>query len=401
VSVELARRVMWHGAIADVDVDAAIEALADHGVAFARTLLECGGQTAALLDRELERIDARVVPGPVADPDLCSALPAGMCEGLLAVPLRQDARGVVEVAAVDPHDPHVATEFSFHLDAPVRVVRARPRELLRALERAAPRPVGPSAAPPPPDPSAFDRRTPAFGSLVSRPPPSVPTLRPAGGESAPRPSDAPIPLVRRASLPPAPVETHALLPVEPEPVLSLTRPKAPVDVVQSSRPVDLVPDDTAIAPALAALATAPDPDAVVQSLIDGVASVATAIAVFSVKAGTFQGRASRGVADPARLRALAIASTKPSVLETAIETGYYLGPLPPNETHAALGSLLGSRQEVCVSVVTVAGKPALLLVIAGFRSAFVATRRAEKLAKAAGDAFGRILRTRQGSKPGE
>ena len=67
-------------------------------------------------------------------------MPAGLCERLAAVPVRRDVRsGRVDVAALDPLDPHIVEEFEFHLGSKVRVLRARPEALLPAL--------GPGTAP--------------------------------------------------------------------------------------------------------------------------------------------------------------------------------------------------------------------------------------------------------------
>ncbi|HEX7450660.1 MAG TPA: hypothetical protein VF294_00165, partial [Polyangiaceae bacterium] len=88
-----------------------------------------------LLERALDRADFPAIHSVRPLPDLVRALPVGMCERLLALPVHRDARGErIDVAAVDVLDAHVASEFAFHLKAPVRVLRASFSELTGAIE---------------------------------------------------------------------------------------------------------------------------------------------------------------------------------------------------------------------------------------------------------------------------
>jgi hypothetical protein len=128
----------------------------------------------------------------------------------------------VEVAAADPFDPHVAREFSFHLGAPIRVVRAPLAAIERALlelERE-PEELAPDSAP-----SRPQRLTQPF--LHGAPQ----TVRPPATE------EAPIPLVRKISAPPPPLDADALEPgPEPEPDPG---PVLPLVAERVSEPVPL------------------------------------------------------------------------------------------------------------------------------------------------------------------
>ncbi|HXX69761.1 MAG TPA: hypothetical protein VEK07_21445 [Polyangiaceae bacterium] len=56
---------------------------------------------------------------------LVDALPANLCQHLLALPVGQDVvTGTIDVAVVDGSDVHAADEIAYWLNAPVRVVRA-------------------------------------------------------------------------------------------------------------------------------------------------------------------------------------------------------------------------------------------------------------------------------------
>jgi hypothetical protein len=215
VTLELSRRLLATGTITAREIEATLYLSVVRGVSVPRALVDRGIMSERGLEEELSKRSGSALRQVHADPDLVKRLPQGLCRMLAAIPLGTDVAGVVELAAVDPLDGHVAAEFGFHLGAQVRVRRATMsavEEAVRALELAT---VPPS--------TRGRRRTPAFphGAPESVPP------------SAPPPSlssdDVPIPLVRRVGLTESPEE---LVPVEEEtlaraPVSFPTLPPAP------------------------------------------------------------------------------------------------------------------------------------------------------------------------------
>ena len=72
---------------------------------------------------------------------LVDALPANLCECLLALPVGQDhVTGTIDVAVVDGSDAHAADEIAYWLNAPVRVVRAPLGVMSAALRELTARP---------------------------------------------------------------------------------------------------------------------------------------------------------------------------------------------------------------------------------------------------------------------
>jgi hypothetical protein len=120
--------------------------------------------------------------------------------------------------------------------------------------------------------------------------------------------------------------------------------------------------------------------------------------VFAIKNASFDGRiASVGVEQRAKARQLTLLAHQPSVLETAVKSGFYLGPIPNTPNHRELREALApdAVSEVYVTVVTVSDRPSLVWLLAGFEQSLDLTRRADEIALAAGRALGRILRQRK------
>ena len=437
MSVELAGRLLQSGIVPEGDVHAALHALVTDGIPLARALAESGDDVARIVERELARCDVPLAPSVRPVGSLVEALPLVMCERLLAIPVRLDSRtGTVDVAAVDPRDPHIAAEFEHALGAPVRLLRAPLGDLLTALadlNRAAPRRSQP---PPPPDGGDFSPEiTPAYGTRapsVDRDGEGHPAVaqdkkRKPAFQSAP-----PIPLVRRStgeddeSAEHEPVKTtsDSVFPKRPatnpgfdpparetfgeddegEPVIGLYRSKPPPPMSVPPAPVEVVPDPKVppaerlgmaeVAVYLEALEKAGTPDEVVDQLVEAMSVAADQVAVFAVRGGTFQGRAcNEGISHPEKLRDIAIAVSTPSVFETAVQAGYYLGPLPTTEVHRQITTLLGETDgEVYLTPATVSGHPVLVVLAAGLSDAYAGSRWADQVTRAAGDALGRILR---------
>ncbi len=404
MSADLAARLLRTGVVPHRRVRDALAASVGDAVPAVLTLTRGDPVEARIVRLELARSSAPIITTVKPD-SIAAMLPPGMCARLLALPVRVDARtGTVDVAAADPRDPHVLAEFGFVLQAPIRLLRASLDDLLVSLaelSRAAPRR---SVAPPPPPPNL----TPAYGIEEADAIPAAPRL----------PSDPPIPLVRRAPEgfdpdtspyegrpPPRRSGTNPGISVpalstfgqddQGEPVIGLYRSKPPPPPSRPSADEDvraggmLTPDVTT---SLDALATATGPDDVVSCLLEGMRGLAPRVAVFVVRSGSFQGRAAAGV-DLDAVRNVRVETSKPSVFETAVSAGYYLGPIPSSAAHEGLLEALGvGDDEVYVAPVMVSGHPVMVLVAAGLGDAFSASRWADQLTRAAGHALTRILR---------
>jgi hypothetical protein len=179
----------------------------------------------------------------------------------------------------------------------------------------------------------------------------------------------------------------------------------PVDLVagvaeaeaRGPRP-SLVPSVPAVASRSARelLEDATTPEMVLEVLRNCLAPAASI--VFAVKNASFDGRvASPQVEARARAKDLSLLSHQPSVLETAVKSGFYLGPIPNTPNHRELRDALppDAAGEVYVTVVTVSERASLVWLLAGFEQSLDLTRRADELALVAGRALGRILRQRK------
>lgn len=410
MTVELARRLMRSGVVSSTAVEAALFQSVTRNVAFASALAEQSPALAQLIERELGRISTPSIRAVRAVPELCERLPEGLCARLLAVPVREDPRtGTIDVAAVDPLDPHVSTEFVFQLGAPVRVLRAPLLEVTAAIETLESAPVSPR-----PLFELHDGRTPAFGTPVTRPSsvppprqrvsmrPTAPPIPPIGNA----PSQPPIPLVRSlpararrgtnpgvGSVPPPSVDPTAEDEAG-EPVIGLLRPKLSIPEVAPA-PASSQDD---IGLALMGLAAAESPNAVLEQLASGLAPVARRVILFVPHGPSFQARAARPELDADRLRRLRLPTAAPNVFSGALEASYYLGRLPQAPGRAELGAVLTGDDEVYILPVLVSTRPALIAVMSGFESAFTATRRADQLGEAAGQALERIVRAKKRSR---
>jgi hypothetical protein len=144
------------------------------------------------------------------------------------------------------------------------------------------------------------------------------------------------------------------------------------------------------------LEDASTPDAVLELLRDALAPAASV--VFAVKNASFDGRvASHAVEQRTPAKQLSLLSHQPSVLETAVKSGFYLGPIPNTPNHRELRDALppDAVNEVYVTVVSVSDRPSLVWLIAGFEQSLDLTRRADEIALVAGRALARILRQRK------
>jgi hypothetical protein len=159
MSIDLGRRLIASGAAPRDKVQAALFLSVVRGIPFTRALVDRGAISERELDEELSRYAGLALRHVAGAPDLVAKLPRAMCRRLCALPTRIDPfTGTVDVAAADPLDPHLEAEFSFHLGAPVRVLRAPMAAVEEAIRR-----IELSAAQMPPSRRGRPRRvTPPF-----------------------------------------------------------------------------------------------------------------------------------------------------------------------------------------------------------------------------------------------
>lgn len=517
---ELTKSLLLEDVVAPRAVADALFVSVTSGVPIVQALTDAGALTPEMLSRYLARSEAPYLRQVAPLAELVDRLPPGLCQRLFAIPVRRDAiTGTVDVVVADTSDLHPAKEIAFHLQAPVRVVRASVSALEEALRRlrrpsAAPASLGPPGAPlsrppsarrgppsvrvPPnpapafadPSPSPRDTLPPGPSSVtnpdgifldegalrpsrvpaatpmrVSSPPPSMePASRaaqwtrrgrdtPPWGtpihnaapeeqhESAPPPSRAgseiPIPLTRRTfsaerggtQRPPPLVDptTSGLgegIPVGPGGLRAVVElrpddyePAKPVPQQSFIPGIPGVPGIpgaqaepagpyAAYAPQLpyadigaivAAIRAAGSRDEVLELVLTGARMVAFKVALFVVKRDGFLGWAcTPEFGDRAALQSVLVPSGAPSVFEEAIHEGLYLGPIRHDEAHGGLLMVMrNATRDVAVVPIRVSGKAAVLIVADELGDTMLATRRLEELARAAGEAFARIVRMRR------
>jgi hypothetical protein len=309
-----------------------------------------------------------------------------MCRTLLAVPVGLDpSTQTVEVAAVDPFDPHVAREFAFHLKCPVRIVRGPlclVQDALRTIEDGS---SGPEAVDElqesdiieqaAEDGIAMDERGEPILSLRASKVPRVLDMRsdpvsPTRGSGAHSQGLLSYP-------PPAPRTSDLPAQTAPGPF----SPEAPR------------PPFGSIEPDLDALREAATRDEVMHALIRGMSTIARRVGLLAIRKGAFWGvKCNRRLCDPLCFKQLAMGVDAPTVLAAAAVDGSYLGPLPDDTAHEPLLALVGrSGGEAALTLVRIAGRPAMLIYADDLGDTLIATRRAEELARAAGEALSRIV----------
>jgi hypothetical protein len=414
VSVEFGRRLLLSGAVGQSEIQAALFRHLGTGTPFIRALIEIGGVSERAIEEELMRSPAPVLDVVVPLPSLVDELPDGLCRRLYAVPVRRDERtGLVDVAVVDPYDAHAADEIAFHLRCQVRILRAK----LSAVEEAL---------------SRIDQGVYSDKVIVRKSEPPAPARSPSG---------PPIPLVRRSSRAgegfvggrsvttddDEAIEVLGVRDIVEEmdggvatddlgqPVMPLTAskvPRAPGVPTFSKEPHekkgDTIPPATSKGPfspkaplppfadidgVLAAIDKARTRDEVIENLIAGMSTVARRVGAFAVKKRGFCGIACNSDLGEAQgFREIEIPTDAPTVLGIATSKGSYLGPLPATPPHESLLRFMrGTSGEVAAVLVSVAGRPAVVLFADALGDTMIATRRAEQLGKEASRAFSRIL----------
>ncbi|MBK8257609.1 MAG: hypothetical protein IPK82_33685 [Polyangiaceae bacterium] len=185
MSTALATRLIASGAVSTADAEAALLSSLARRIPFVRALIDTGTVSEAVLDQELEALGGIGLRQVTGMPELVNRLPPHFCRRMGVLPVRVDhAARVVEVAAADPLDPHLAAEVHFHLGVPVRVLRAPMsaiEDAIRRIELEAEAAAGRARRATPPFPHGAPES--------SNPPP-------------PPPEPTPIPLVRKTGGPP-------------------------------------------------------------------------------------------------------------------------------------------------------------------------------------------------------
>lgn len=475
---ELTQALLLEEAVSPSAIADALFASVTGGVPLVQALIDAGAATPEVLGRYLARSDAPFVRQVIPVPELVDRLPTGICARLFAVPIRRDAiTGTVDVAVADASDPHAAEELAFHLDAPVRVIRAPIAAIDEAVRRVRMQSLPPPAssrrlsrppAPPfsedepvydsrPRGPSARRRDTlPPGGAprgAISVPPALPPLVPPAARRNTPpwgtpvharaKPSESDTPKSGLGSEIPIPL-TRKTFTVErggtqrPPPLLHGSDAQLgegiPVDVasfrtivevrggapdhherVPDSRPLFIpaappVPASgpfAAYAPhpnpvqldasgILASLRTAETRDEVLELLLTGARALAARVALFVVKRGGYLGWAcTPELGDRRALQEVLIPLESQSVFDLAVQEGLYLGPIRNDDVHAGLLSVMkGASRDVAVAPVRVMGKTAVVVLADELGDTMTGTRRLEEIARAAGEAFARIVRNR-------
>lgn len=339
-AVVLGLRLLASGALRRADFEAALLLHASEGVPFVRALLRLGAIEEATLEEELARSELPFMRAVAPVPFVASALPKGLCRRLLAVPVRRDPyTGTVDIAVADPYDSHVEAELRFHLGKGVRMVRAP----WRAIEE-------------------------ALASLEKK------DIR----EDTSEPS---VPIVEASPPPPSVID---LAPDSP-PVSAFRGPFSP----NAPRP-----PFAEIDPVLARIRKAGDRDGVVEGLVQGMQTIARRVGVLVVKKGELAGWVCNPeLADIEAFRSLRIPAGPPSVFAAALSKGSYLGPIAKTEGNEALLDVMKeATNDVSITVVEVARRPALLLLADELGDTLLATKRAAKLAEVAGEVLAKLVR---------
>jgi hypothetical protein len=426
----LARSLRLTDAVAPEALAEALFVSATRGTSLVRALLVAHAIDLPRLEQHLERGPAPYMRHVAAVLPLVERLPPGLCERLLALPVRRDARtGTVDVAVVDACDPHPAEEIAYWLKAPVRMVRTSLASLDAAMRRM-------SAAP---HRTAQDLGVRALAPPIWMPPPSVPpaaVTSPAavsgGGSREVEGFDAktdphiPFALTRKSIAPipadvgPPAIERDARGEI-PDPVVDLRRRKTsiPAAAEPPEQPVTVrgpfggssastagasrapAPPPSVIARILDEIRAAHDRDAILELVLAGAQTVARRVAVLAVRRGTLVGwTCSSELAERADLRTVHLAPARTALAEALEYEGAFLVRIPHDDTHAPLLSIMRRppTAEVVLVTVRVDGKPVALVLADELEQPMVAAQRLEELARVAGGSMAKALRERRKSE---
>jgi hypothetical protein len=446
VTSALARSLLLADAVTREALAEAMLVSATRGTSLVRALLATGALEPSRLEQQLERGEAPVMRHIVPVLSLVEHLPPGLCERLMALPVRRDPRtGTIDVAVVDARDSHAVSEVAYWLKAPVRMVRTSLSSMdsaLRKLRKPEEASAGmrslaaPIWVPTPSLPPRSRAATPVYGSALIAPeppaaPPSVPPAStglnipfalkqqrdPAGsladlanGVGFDPPEDPVLDLRRRkaAGLPsvaPSTVHTAPTAIIPPVPNVAPSLPNLPAAFAPTGGPPDVGrtpragdrPQD--VARVADEIRQATDRDAILELVAAGGRVVAGRVAVLAVRKGVLAGwTCSPEMADRERLRAARLAIETSEVFEKALESDLArMVRIPKDAAHAPL--LATFREplagEAALVAVRVDGKAVALVLADRVGEVKSALTGLEELAKAAGDALSELLRARR------
>lgn len=395
MSFALARSLLLADAVTAEALAQALLVSATRGTSLVRALLTTRAIDALRLEQQLERGEAPYMRHVAPVMSLVQQLPPGLCERLLALPVRRDPRtGTVDVAVVDARDPHPVQEVAHWLHAPVRMVRTSLAAMDAALRRleAKPEPPGvrPLAAPiwvPTPGPPPVDlSKTPAYGSPVVD-----------ESKLAALDEDIPIPLKRR-TIPPDTIVEVGPPAIEKEPRSSDGEPVLELRRRKSSHPPELQSLLPAESP-LERIRGAADRDRILELVVEGVQAIAPRVAVFAVRKDSLVGwTCSPEMADRGELRAARFTPGPATALDGVLAAeGATFVRIPKDATHAPLLAGLKSAPagDVAIASIRIDAKPVALVMADGYGDALATAKHLEDVAQAASEALGRLLRDRR------
>jgi hypothetical protein len=360
--------VVTHEALAE-----ALLLSATRGTALVRALLLARAVEAPRLEQHLERGDIPHMRHVAPVLSLVERLPRGLCERLLALPVRCDARtGTVDVAVVDASDPHPAEEIAYWLSAPVRMVRTSLASLDAALRRTNVASSGGMHALAPPIWQAPSSQGP-------------PVLESEALDQTTEPH-IPFALTRRSV---APSSSDGLAPITER------YPFGHSSATPSAAPA---PQSPTIEPILDRIRQEVERDAIFELVLVGARTVAQRVAVLAIRRGVLVGwTSSPAPADRAALRAVR-ASPAGNVLGLALDQdGALLTRIRENPSRAVWLSIWGRSPagEVVIVALRVDRKPVALIIADELQEPTIAARRLEEIAEVAGAAITQALRQRR------
>ncbi len=440
MTFELGRSLILADAIAPDALAHALLVVATTGVCLPRALVAVGAMEATRLDEHLARGDAPMLRHVVPVQELVAKLPAGLCEQLLALPVRQDPRTqTIDIAVVDARDTHAGDEIAFWLEAPVRLVRTSFAAMDAALKRlrVVPERGVRSLAPPIWVPTTSEVRriaeTPLYGTRAIQTPPAEEEdedalYRTEIGDFPAVDPNIPIPLSRRSMRPVSIVEVDGSsvaislgssdvrihepgLP-ENDAIIDLRRRRASTPPIaaeptpMSRTPITARGPFSANAPTLpfadsgtivAAMRTAPDRDRILDLLLAGARTVARRVAIFVVKKDELIGwTCTPELGERAAFRKVQISTTSTTLLARALAGGTHLGRLQKIDAHATLFDVMhgAPTREVAVTGVRIEARPTIVVLSDEVGDTLIATRRLDELARVAGESLGVIIRNK-------
>jgi hypothetical protein len=431
VTFALARSLLLADAVTPEALSQALLVSATRGTSLVRALLATRAIDVMRLEQQLERGDAPTMRHVAPVMSLVQNLPPGLCERLLALPVRRDPRtGTVDVAVVDARDPHPVEEIAHWLRAPVRMVRTSLAAMDSALRRIhdkpepGPRSLAPPIWVPPGQEKLYDvTKTPAYGSPAASKE-TVARAKQAAAEEADETDEEEattdvhdfglagpnIPFaLTRLSLPPIPIE--ALQPVEEKGSVPPDLPNEPLELRRRSEPVldlrrrkSIAPNAPPmpfppVGPALDAIRAATDRDAILEQVVVGVKTVARRVAVLAVRKDMLVGwTCSPELADRTTLRTARIQPAVSEVLTAALASpSATLSRIPKDAAHAPLLAAMKvpPSGEVAFATVRVDGKAVALVLADELGDALLGTQRLEEVARVAGESLERLLREKR------